>query len=103
MKKIFNYLKERKCFVSNYEDLRKEIKVITNTPSDKVTEGTLKNAISLLHKCEESIKKMDELVRNMSTLERTVLHDKIIEVQFQKDCFEVRKNIIIAIEEVVKS
>lgn len=103
MKKIKNYLSEKKNFISYYENLRKEIKVITNTPSDEVTEGTISGAISLLHKCEESIERMDKLVREMNKLEKFILEETIIAVQFQKDCFEARKQIIIAIEEVVKS
>ena len=103
MEKIKNYLSERKNFIGYHENLIKEIKVITSTASDEVTEETIRDAINLVHKCEESIKKMDELVRSMNVLEKIVLHDKIIETYFKKDCFKVRKDIIIALEEVVKS
>ena len=98
-----NYLKERKYFISNYENLSKEIRVIINAPSDEIPETTLENAISLLHKCEESLKKMDELVKSMKPEEKLVLEETIFEVQSKKDVFKKRKEILLLLEEIVKS
>lgn len=103
MEKIKNYLKEKKYFISNYEDLRKDIKVIINDPSDEVPEETLKDAIYLLRKCEVSIDRMDKLVKSMKPEEKLVLEETIIEVQSKKDGFEKRKNILLLLEEAVKS
>lgn len=103
MEKIKNYLKERKYFISNYEDFRKEIKVIIDAPSDEVPEETLKSAIYLLHKCEASIDKMNKLVEEMDGDEKLVLGKTIVEVQSRKDHFGVMKCIILALEEIVKS
>lgn len=44
MKKIFNYLKERKNFKGYLKKLNKEVEVINKTPSNKVTEETISEA-----------------------------------------------------------
>lgn len=103
MEKIKNYLKEKKDFISNYKDLRKEIKVIINAPSDEISEETLKNATYLLLKCDVSIDIMDKLVEEMNNSERQVLEETIVEVQSKKDGFEKRKDILLLLEKVVKS
>ena len=101
MKRIFNYLNEKEKFSNHYKNLVKEIKVITNIPSDKVTEETIKDAISLLYKCEESIERMDKLIKEMNKLEKLILKETIVNVQLKKDCYEIRKNTIIIIEETM--
>ena len=103
MEKIKNYLKEKMDFISNYKDLRKEIKVIINTPSDEISEETLKNAKYLLLKCDISTDIMDKLVEEMNNSERQVLEETIVEVQSKKDGFEKRKDILLLLEKVVKS
>lgn len=101
MKRIFDYLKEDREFSNNYKDLVKEIKVITDTPSDKVTEESLKGAINLLHKCEVSIERMDKLQVSMNGLGRLILKEKLGKLKLKKECFEIRKSTITIISSMM--
>lgn len=103
MERVKNYLSEKENFNNYYEDLRKEIKVIINAPSDEIPEEALKNAIYLSRKCEVSIDKMDRLVGEMNKSEKSALEKTIIEVQSKKDGFEKRVLILLLLENVVKS